>query len=38
MKKGRQREVASGDKSKGKAPCIFVHCNSSIYIRNVWDA
>jgi hypothetical protein len=31
--KGRKGELARGDKSKGSAPCIDVHCNlcSCIY-------
>ncbi len=30
--RGRQGELARGDKSKGNAPCIVVHCNSCPYM------
>ncbi len=27
MQRGRKGDLARGDKSKGNAPCIVVHCN-----------
>jgi hypothetical protein len=27
VQRGRKGELARGDKSKGNAPCIVVHCN-----------